>query len=234
MRLAIIGAMEEEVSLLRNQLQDVKTEAHAGFEYYLGRIHKTDVILLRSGIGKVNAAISTALLLELYRPDAVINTGSAGGFHPDQEVGDIVISQSVLHHDVDVSVFGYETGQVPGSPHHFTPDPKLVKITQKAIESLGEVAHMHGQIATGDRFMHHPEDVAATRARFPDMIACEMEAAAIAQTCHRFEVPFVIIRSLSDIAGKENAQTFTEYLDQAATHSAKLILEIIHKADDLD
>lgn len=231
MRLAIIGAMEEEVRLLRQQLHGLDTQTHVGFTYDLGHINDTEVILLRSGIGKVNAAISTTLLLDHYQPDAVINTGSAGGFHPDLEVGDIVISQTVLHHDVDVSVFGYASGQVPGSPHHFLPDPELVRITQRAIESLGEVAHMHGQIATGDRFMHRPEDVTTTRTKFPEMIACEMEAAAIAQTCHRFETPFVIIRSLSDIAGKDNAKTFAQYLDQAATHSAKLILEIIRQAD---
>ncbi len=86
---------------------------------------------------------------------------------------------------------------------------------------------MHGLIATGDRFMHLPDDVETTRGHFPEMIACEMEAAAVAQTCHAFEVPFVIIRSLSDIAGKENAVTFEQYLDKAATHSARLILEML-------
>lgn len=227
MKVAIIGAMEEEVALLRNQIQNLTTEVHGGFEYYLGQIDGLDVVLLRSGIGKVNAAIGTALLIKLYEPDYVINTGSAGGFHADLEVGDIVISAAVFHHDVDVTPFGYARGQVPGHPENYTADPGLVEIAKNSIDALQEVSHMHGLIATGDRFMHLPEDVETTRGHFPDMIACEMEAAAVAQTCHAFEVPFVIIRSLSDIAGKENAVTFEQYLDQAATHSARLILEML-------
>ncbi len=228
MKIAIIGAMEEEVTLLRQQLNHLHTNTHAGFEFYLGEIEHIDVVLLRSGIGKVNAAISTTLLLELYQPDFVINTGSAGGFHTDLNVGDIVISNAVCHHDVDVTPFGYQLGQVPGAPACFTPDKALVNAAQKAIESLNEVVHMHGLIATGDRFMHHADDVAQTRKNFPDMIACEMEAAAIAQVCHSFNTPFVIIRSLSDIAGKENAITFEHYLTQAAEHSSKVILAMLN------
>jgi len=231
MKVAIIGAMEEEVKLLRSKMADPATEIHAGYEYYRGQINETDIILLRSGIGKVNAAISTAVLLNNYHPDFVINTGSAGGFHTDLDVGDIVISSSVCHHDVDVTPFGYNLGQVPGMPSCFLPDENLVKAAQQSIEALGEVVHMHGLIATGDRFMHQPDDVANTRNNFPEMIACEMEAAAVAQACHTFDKPFVIIRSLSDIAGKENAKTFEEYLEQAATHSANVILEMLTRVE---
>ncbi|MBD3755411.1 MAG: 5'-methylthioadenosine/S-adenosylhomocysteine nucleosidase [Gammaproteobacteria bacterium] len=227
MKIAIIGAMEEEVSLLRSRMQDLQTEIHAGYEFYLGTIDGVNVVLLRSGIGKVNAAISSTILLQLYQPDYVINTGSAGGFHTDLNVGDIVISSSVCHHDVDVTPFGYDLGQVPGMPSCFLPDAKLVKAAQNSIQALNEVVHMHGLIATGDRFMHQAEDVDRTRNNFPEMIACEMEAAAIAQACHTFQTPFVIIRSLSDIAGKENAVTFEQYLEKAATHSAKVILEML-------
>ena len=229
MKIAIIGAMEEEVKLLRSKLSNSETETHAGFEYYTGQIDNNQVILLRSGIGKVNAAISTTILLKHYNPDYVINTGSAGGFHTNLEVGDIVISSSVCHHDVDVTPFGYDLGQVPGMPACFAPDASLVKVAQDSIEQLGEVVHMHGLIATGDRFMHQAEDVDNTRNNFPEMIACEMEAASVAQACHTFNKPFVIIRSLSDIAGKENAKTFEQYLDQAATHSAKVILGMLNR-----
>lgn len=229
MKIAIIGAMEEEVCLLRDKITNLTTEVHGGFEYYIGQINQLDIVLLKSGIGKVNAAIGCALLIKLYQPDYVINTGSAGGFHPDLSVGDIVISEAVCHHDVDVTPFGYELGQVPGSPACFLPDAKLVALAKQSIESLGEVAHMHGLIATGDRFMHCPIDVENTRKSFPNMIACEMEAAAVAQACHAFETPFVIIRSLSDIAGKENVVTFEQYLEQAATHSASLILTMLGK-----
>lgn len=231
MTLAIIAAMEEEVVLLREQIQPLEVQKHAGFEFYVGKILGRDVVLLRSGIGKVNAAMSTTLLIDHYAPSAIINTGSAGGFHTDLEVGDIVISSSVCHHDVDVTPFGYQHGQLPGLPACFLPDESLVNKAQAAIEALGEVAHKHGLIATGDRFMHCPDDVSSTREKFPEMIACEMEAAAVAQVCYQFKLPFVVIRALSDIAGKDNAVTFDAFLTQAADHSTRVVLEMIKQFD---
>jgi adenosylhomocysteine nucleosidase len=229
MTIGIVAAMEEEVILLREQLQDRQTQTIAGFEFYTGQIQGVDCVLLRSGIGKVNAAMSTTLLIERFRPLAVINTGSAGGFHTDLDVGDIVISRSVCHHDVDVTAFGYAHGQIPGLPACFLPDEKLVAKAQQAIESLGEVSHMHGLIATGDRFMHQIEDVNQTRSKFPEMIACEMEAAAVAQVCHQSQTPFVVIRALSDIAGKENVIAFDAFLAKAADHSTRVVVEMIHQ-----
>ena len=227
--IAVVAAMEEEVMLLREQLEDRQTTKIAGFEYYHGKIAGQPVVLLRSGIGKVNAAMSTAILIDRFAPRAVINTGSAGGFHTDLEVGDIVISSSVCHHDVDVTPFGYAHGQIPGLPACFLPDDQLIELAKRAIESLGEVTHMHGLIATGDRFVHQLDDVTHTRTKFPEMIACEMEAAAVAQVCHQFRMPFVIIRALSDIAGKENVVAFEAFLAQAADHSTRVIVAMINQ-----
>lgn len=231
MTIGIIGAMEEEVTLLRAQIENLKTAELAGFEFYSGQLAGRDVVLLRSGIGKVNAAMSTTLLIDHFAPSAIINTGSAGGFHADLEVGDVVISHSVCHHDVDVTPFGYEPGQLPGLPTCFIPDADLVKKAKAAVEALGEVSHMQGLIASGDRFMHIEQDVADTREKFPAMIACEMEAAAVAQVCHQFETPFVIIRALSDIAGKENVIAFDAFLDKAAAHSTQVIVEMLKQFD---
>lgn len=231
MTIGIIGAMEEEVILLREQIQNLKTQTLAGFEFYSGQLSGRDVVVLRSGIGKVNAAMSTTLLIDHFAPKAIINTGSAGGFHTDLEVGDIVISRSVCHHDVDVTPFGYAHGQVPGLPACFVPDSELINKAKASIEALGEVSHMHGLIASGDRFMHLVEDVESTRGKFPEMIACEMEAAAVAQVCHQFKVPFVIIRALSDIAGKENVIAFDAFLAKAADHSTRVILEMMKQFD---
>lgn len=225
--IAVVAAMEEEVILLREQIDNLQTQTIAGFEFYTGQVAGRDVVLLRSGIGKVNAAMSSAILIDRFAPKAVINTGSAGGFHTDLDVGDIVISSSVCHHDVDVTPFGYAHGQIPGLPACFLPDAELVKKAQAAIESLGEVSHMHGLIATGDRFMHMIDDVNHTRAKFPEMIACEMEAAAVAQVCHQFQTPFVIIRALSDIAGKENVVAFDAFLAKAADHSTRVVVQMI-------
>ncbi len=231
MKIGIIGAMEQEVTLLRDQIKGLQVHHKAGFEFYSGSLVGHEVVLLRSGIGKVNAAIGTTLLLDDFSPEAVINTGSAGGFDPELKVGDLVIGEKVCHHDVDVTPFGYEPGQVPGLPTCFLADPKLVQVAQEATEMLGNLDHKTGLIASGDRFMHEPDDVARVRARFPAMLAVEMEAAAIAQACHLFETPFVIIRALSDIAGQENAVTFEQFLETAAQNAAQLILNMLHRLD---
>lgn len=227
MKVAIIGAMEEEITLLRENIENQTQEIVAGCEFTFGRMHGTDVILLRSGIGKVNAAMSTTILLEKYQPDYIINTGSAGGFHPSLNVGDAVISSEVRHHDVDVTAFGYEYGQVPMLPPAFSADEKLVAVAEKAAKEISDIQIVKGVIATGDSFMSDPDRVEFVRSKFADLQAVEMEAAAIAQVAHQFGVPFVIIRSLSDIAGKESDLSFEAFLDQAAQHSAQLVMKMV-------
>jgi adenosylhomocysteine nucleosidase len=227
MRIAIIGAMEEEVALLRENIKNPQTETIAGCEYTSGTMKGKEVILLRSGIGKVNAAMSTAVLLQHFKPDAIINTGSAGGFDPSLNVGDVVISTEVRHHDVDVTAFGYEYGQVPQLPAAFTADEKLMTAAVESVRELGDSQVVSGLIATGDSFMNDPARVEAIRDKFTGLQAVEMEAAAIAQVAHQFNVPFVIIRSLSDIAGKESDVSFEQYLEKAAQHSAKMVMNIV-------
>jgi adenosylhomocysteine nucleosidase len=227
MRIAIIGAMEEEVALLRENIKNPQTETIAGCEYTSGTMKGKEVILLRSGIGKVNAAMSTAVLLQHFKPDAIINTGSAGGFDPSLNVGDVVISTEVRHHDVDVTAFGYEYGQVPQLPAAFTADEKLMTAAVESVRELGDSQVVSGLIATGDSFMNDPARVEAIRDKFTGLQAVEMEAAAIAQVAHQFNVPFVIIRSLSDIAGKESDVSFEQYLEKAALHSAKMVMNIV-------
>jgi adenosylhomocysteine nucleosidase len=229
MKIAVIGAMEQEVEALRLAIEEAQTKIIAKSEYTSGKYAGHDVILLKSGIGKVNAAMSTTILLEKYRPDIVINTGSAGGFDASLEVGAIVISDEVRHHDVDVTAFGYEMGQVPDLPAAFLSDEKLRKLAEETVSELGEHQFATGLIATGDSFMSDAERVELVRGYFPQMKAAEMEAAAVAQVCHQFEVPFVIIRSLSDIAGKESSISFEEFLPTAAKHSTEIVLRLITK-----
>ncbi|WP_115719691.1 5'-methylthioadenosine/S-adenosylhomocysteine nucleosidase [Gallaecimonas mangrovi] len=232
MKLGIIGAMEQEVALLKSQISNLKTETVAGCEIYSGQLGGGDVVLMRSGIGKVAAAIATTILIERFAPDAIINTGSAGGFDPTLEVGDVVISSEVRYHDVDVTAFGYELGQVPRMPAAFEAHPSLVAAAQEVISDMEHHKAKTGLITTGDIFMSDPVRVEATRKAFPDMIAVEMEAAAIAQTCHQFAVPFVITRALSDIAGKESPMSFESFLEKAATHSAQLVMALVAKLKD--
>ncbi|MGG0657591.1 5'-methylthioadenosine/S-adenosylhomocysteine nucleosidase [Rummeliibacillus pycnus] len=229
MKIAVIGAMEEEVELLRNTLENTSTKTIANSEYTEGTYAGHDVILLKSGIGKVNAAMSTTILLDQYKPDVVINTGSAGGYDENLEVGAIVISDEVRHHDVDTTIFGYEMGQVPQMPAAFNSDEKLIKLAEEAVTEIGEHQYAVGLITTGDSFMNDPERVETVRGYFPSMKAVEMEAAAVAQVCYQFGTPFVVIRALSDIAGKESNISFDEFLPVAAKHSTQIVLKVISK-----
>ena len=205
--------MAPEMALLGAALVGAKQRVAAGMRFQTGTLEGKSVVLLQCGVGKVNAAIGTALLLELFSPTAVLNTGSAGGLLPTQTFGDTLISTEVLHHDVDVTAFGYAPGQVPGLPAVFPSDPDLVALADRC---LGSFPHTKGQIGSGDIFVHDPEVIAKIRSRFPDLCAVEMEAAAIAQACHLTGTPFVVVRALSDIAGQESPMKFEEFLPLAA------------------
>jgi len=229
MKIAVIGAMEEEVELLRATLENATTETIANSEYTQGTYKDKDVILLKSGIGKVNAAMSTTILLEKYQPDVVINTGSAGGYDENLVVGAFVISDAVRHHDVAATIFGYEMGQVPQMPVGFKADARLMEVAEQAVAEVGEHQSATGLITTGDSFMNDPVRVETVRNYFPTMKAVEMEAAAVAQVCYQFATPFVVIRALSDIAGKQSDISFDEFLPIAAKHSTQVVLKAIEK-----
>jgi len=228
MKAGIIGAMEPEVAILKAKLNNAKTLTYGGFNFYQGQLNDNEVIIVQSGIGKVAAALATVLLIDKFQPDYVVNTGSAGGFEQSLKVGDIVISSEVRYHDVDVTAFGYEIGQLPSNPAAYLPHPSLVTAAKLGIKQLSKtlaknIQTVVGLITTGDTFMTAEDDIAKARANFPNMAAVEMEGAAIAQTCHQFNIPFVIIRSLSDIAGKESPSSFEAYLETASVNSSQLV-----------
>jgi len=223
MRAGIIGAMEPEVAILKSKLIDCKTTEIGGFTFYQGQLNGSDVVLVQSGIGKVPAALATAFLIDKFQPDYVVNTGSAGGFEKSLKVGDIVISSEVRYHDVDLTVFGYEIGQLPGNPAAYLPHPKLIEAAKAGIASLSNIQTLLGLITTGDTFMTADDDIAKARKNFPTMAAVEMEGAAIAHTCHQLKVPFVVVRSMSDIAGKESPSSFEAYLETASVNSSQLV-----------
>ena len=164
----------------------------------------------------------------MTKPDVVINTGSAGGLATNLNVGDLVISTEVRHHDVDVTAFGYEIGQLPANPAAFIPNEQLVMLAQQEAEKLGFHAES-GLIASGDLFVNGNEAISEIRANFPAIVAVEMEAAAIAQVCHAFNVPFVVVRAVSDVADKTSHLSFDEFLPLAAKQSSEVVLSMLNK-----
>ena len=153
MKIGIIGAMEEEVTLLRDKIENRQTLSLGGCEIYTGQLNGTEVALLKSGIGKVAAALGATLLLERCKPDAIINTGSAGGLASTLKVGDIVVSDEARYHDADVTAFGYEFGQLPGCPAGFKADPALIAAAESCIAQLNLNA-VRGLIVSGDAFIN--------------------------------------------------------------------------------
>ncbi|QPI44164.1 MULTISPECIES: 5'-methylthioadenosine/S-adenosylhomocysteine nucleosidase [Pectobacterium] len=228
MKVGIIGAMEQEVTLLRDRIENRQTFQRAGCEIYTGQINGVDVALLKSGIGKVSAALGTTLLMEHSKPDVVINTGSAGGLAPSLNVGDIVVSDEVRYHDADVTAFGYEPGQMAGCPAAFAADEKLIALAQEAIADL-QLNAVRGLVVSGDAFINGAEPLARIRTTFPKAIAVEMEATAIAHVCHQFAVPFVVVRAISDVADKASHLSFDEFLSVAAQQSTRMVEAILAK-----
>ncbi|ELY3837795.1 5'-methylthioadenosine/S-adenosylhomocysteine nucleosidase [Cronobacter turicensis] len=222
MKAGIIGAMEEEVTLLRDKIDNRQTLNIAGCEIYTGTLNGVDVALLKSGIGKVSAAMGATLLLEHCKPDVIINTGSAGGLAPSLKVGDIVVSDEVRYHDADVTAFGYEYGQMAGCPAAFKADEKLIAAAQETIEQLNLHA-VRGLVVSGDAFINGSVNLAKIRHNFPQAIAVEMEATAIGHVCHNFGVPFVVVRAISDIADQQSHLSFEEFLAVAAKQSSLMV-----------
>jgi len=226
LRIGIIAAMDEEIEFILQHLINQKRETIAECLFINGQLHSREVILLKSGIGKVNAAMATTILHERYKPDVIINTGSAGGYSSNLNVGDIVISNEVVHHDVDATGFGYTYGQVPKMPETFVDSKSLIEKTSTVIRQMG-IQYDIGMIATGDSFMDDSKRVSFVRKQFPNVIAVEMEAAAIAQVCYQYGTPFVIIRALSDIAGKEATVSFDSFLKQAAKNASDIVRQMV-------
>ncbi|ELY3466320.1 5'-methylthioadenosine/S-adenosylhomocysteine nucleosidase [Cronobacter universalis] len=226
MKAGIIGAMEEEVTLLRDKIDNRQTLNIAGCEIYTGTLNGVEVALLKSGIGKVSAAMGATLLLEHCKPDVIINTGSAGGLAPSLKVGDIVVSDEVRYHDADVTAFGYEYGQMAGCPAAFKADENLIAAAQETIEKLNLHA-VRGLVVSGDAFINGSVNLAKIRHNFPQAIAVEMEATAIGHVCHNFGVPFVVVRAISDVADQQSHLSFEEFLAVAAKQSSLMVETLI-------
>lgn len=226
MKLGIIAAMEQEIKVLTHQLTDMKQTVIANQKIYEGTIDQIEVVLVQSGIGKVNAAIAATLLIGQFKADSIINTGSAGGIGEGLTVGDLVISTELIYNDADARAFGYVYGQIPQMPERYKADDKLVSVIQEAASSSNWPIK-NGLIVTGDSFISNKERINEIKNHFTEALVTEMEGAAIAQTCYQFGVPFAVVRAVSDVADEEASISFDEFIDLAGKKSAEMVLKFI-------
>jgi len=220
--------MEEELSLLVAKLEDRSETSFGQFTYYTGKLCGIETALFLCGIGKVNAAVGTTLLLDKFKPDYLINTGVAGGFPDDVKIGDIVVSSEVRHYDADATAFDYEMGQIPNMPASYEADKLLLGLTRKSWLNDSAINVHHGPVLSGDSFVHTSQQISQIEERFPDVMAVEMEGAAVAQTGFIFNVPFVLIRSISDKVHEEGSESIYEnFMEKAAQNSVDMVLSMM-------
>ena len=228
MKIGIIGAMDQEVKILKEKMASPMSWERAGVLFVSGTLGKHDVIVVRSGIGKVAASVTTSLLIQQYGVNMVINTGSAGGIGEGLKVGDVVFSEKLAYFDVDVTGFGYDYGQLPaGMPLYFEASQYIIDEMKKAAEKTGQQVRS-GLIVTGDSFVNSPEKIAEIKSHFPEALACEMEGAAIAQTARQFHIPFLVVRAISDTADHQATMSFDEFIDEAGKRSAEMVIEFLN------
>ena len=226
MKIGIIAAMPEELKLLLEHLQKAEKTLHLGRVYHTGYIGRHEIILVESGIGKVMSAMSVAVLANTFKVNAVINTGSAGAVAESLAVGDVVLADKLVYHDVDVTAFGYAYGQMAQQPLYFEASRYFVSEFKKVLESRQERGH-RGLIATGDSFIAGQDKIDKIKEHFPDVLAVEMEGAAIAQAAHSIGLPFMVVRAMSDTASHDANITFDEFIVDAGKRSAETLIAFL-------
>lgn len=227
--LGIIGAMDEEVAKLKELMTNIEIKTKAGMDFYRGKLLGKEVVVVRSGIGKVNAGICTQILADEYAVSAVINTGIAGSLNADINIGDIVLSTDALQHDMDATGFGYEPGVIPRMETSvFIADEKLRKIAKECCKRVNtDISVFEGRVVSGDQFISDKEVKDRIVNQFKGYCT-EMEGAAIAQAAYLNNIPFLIIRAISDKADDSATEDYPTFEAKAIKHSVNLVREIVN------
>lgn len=221
--IGIIAAMNEEVDAIKKIMTDISVKRIYELEFIIGKINENEVVLVKCGVGKVNAARTTQILLNNFDIEYVINVGTAGSLNENIEIGDVVIGEKIVQHDFDITAAGREKGYITDVGKYFYSDKNLIEKTKQTIENMKENFNAFiGTIATGDIFVQDIKAKDTIKAEF-DADCTEMEGAAIAQVCTLDNIPFIVIRSISDKPNGNNAIDFEKYLELACERYTKFI-----------
>ena len=226
--IGIIGAMEVEVAILKEKMEDVRIIKKASMDFYEGILAGKKVVVVRSGIGKVNAGICAQILADVFSVDAIINTGIAGSLNKNINIGDIVLSTDVVQHDMDATGLGYRKGQIPQMPvFFFNADDNLRRLAAEVCKEVNpDIQVFEGRIASGDQFVCD-QDVKNRIVSEFSAYATEMEGAAIGQAAYLNEIPFLVVRAISDKADGSAQMDYSEFEKAAVDHSVRLTLNML-------
>ena len=229
-KIGIIGAMELEVAELKSKMTGISITKKAGMEFYEGALEQKDVVVVRCGIGKTNAALCVQILSDIFHVTHVINTGIAGSLNAAFDIGDIVVSTDALYHDMDVTIFGYAPGEVPGIGFQaFPADQRMIDLALEACSEANPGLHTaQGRVVSGDQFISSGEIKDRLITDFHGDCT-EMEGAAIAHAAYLNEIPFVVIRAISDKADDSAEMDYPAFEREAASHCAKLTEKLVQK-----
>lgn len=229
--IGIIGAMDSEVNLLCEKLKNKKESTFGSFTFFQGKLEGKKVVIVKCGIGKVNAALCTQLLIIQFKVKKIINTGIAGAVGGNLKTFDFVVSTSTVYHDFDTTYFGYKKGQIPGMPEQFIADKKMISITISSFNKT-DFSKSHqikeGLIASGDQFISEKTKKDYIKSSFSPLCV-EMEGCAVSHTCYAYGIPFIIVRCMSDMADETVESTYSFNEDICAKASATLVKEIIQE-----
>ncbi len=224
----IIGAMDEEVEILQEEMQVHLEKEIAGLRFYQGTLEEKSIVLVRSGIGKVNAAICAQILISEFKVEQIINTGVAGAIDESLDILDIVVSTELQQYDVDAREFGYNLGEIPRMTTSIFPaSPSLVnKAYTKGVKRFGKAQVQMGKIVSGDTFVSSTAMKDRLEKEFQAKCT-EMEGASIAQACYMNQIPFVVVRTMSDKADGSANNNYKAFVTKAAFRSKELVRDIL-------
>lgn len=229
-KIGLIGAMDEEIALLLQGMDGKEEAKRAGISFVQGQIHGRDVVVCKSGVGKVNAAMTTQVLIDSFQVDMIWFTGVAGAVNPTLDIGDIVISSSCQQHDMDASPLGFERGIIPYQEMSDFPAAKeLIQLAQEACDKLcTDKRYIVGRVLSGDQFIADYSLVSQLYEKMGG--ACvEMEGSAVAQVCYMNQIPYVVLRSMSDKADGTADVNFAEFTVKAARRSFEIVDDMLQR-----
>ncbi len=226
-KLAIMGAMEEEITPLLSHFTDVQKNEYANNIYYEAKYNNLDVVIAYSKIGKVFSTLTATTMIEKFGCDTLLFSGVAGGVNPELKIGDLIVANKLSQHDLDITAFGHPHGYVPGGAVYVNTDEKLKNIALEVAQE-NNIKIIEGIIATGDQFVCDEKRKDFIANTF-NADALEMEGASVAVVCDALKVPCLILRAISDTADMDAGFNFEEFLETSAKNSANFLMKVIEK-----